>query len=224
MINSKRLRYIAMLAAGSIAPCLVVFGAAGVAHAQFVAPAASHADQTVACPADGWSPIAPKQCAQGDITSSVAALASPALTGGNGCDGYTSGTISNEMACRDTATDVNGFRMAIRNGYWNPAAEPTGFGWSKAFYYHNLEMQPIIDTIRLALDPTGSLSSEDYTVYHYTNGELDQMVTVVADLVAKSYAGVSTGDDHVLGVLTGYCNTAAGAVEQDCPDWVNTTL
>jgi hypothetical protein len=45
MINSERLRHIAMYAAGTIALCLGLFMAAGAAQAQTGAPSASHAAQ-----------------------------------------------------------------------------------------------------------------------------------------------------------------------------------
>jgi hypothetical protein len=131
------------------------------------------------------------------------------------------GTDPKEMRCRDTATPVHGFRVAIRQGYWNGI---TGFGWSKAYYYHNLAMQPIIDTIRMAANPTGSLSSRNYEVYHYDNGTLDQEVVVVADVVDPYFKGTCTQDGHAVGVITGYCNNGSGVKEPRCPDWVNSSL
>jgi hypothetical protein len=131
------------------------------------------------------------------------------------------GTDPYEMRCRDTATTVHGFRVAIRQGYWNGF---TGFGWSKAYYYHNLEMQPIIDTIRMAANPTGSPSSRNYEVYHYDNGILDQEVVVVADIVDPYFQGIYTQDGHSVGVITAYCKDGSGDEEPLCPDWVDSSL
>jgi hypothetical protein len=129
------------------------------------------------------------------------------------------------MVCRDTSITVNSFRVAIRHGYWNPDLSPPGFGWSKAYYYHNLWMQPMIDTIRMAANPYGSNSSRDYEVYHYNpDGYLDQRVIVVADIVDIYFDGHYTQDGHAVGVLTGYCESGNGTFETVCPDWVDSTL
>lgn len=127
-----------------------------------------------------------------------------------------------EMQCRGVAVTVHNLPVPIRYGYWTGTG---GFGWSKAYYYHNLWMQPMLDTITYAANPTGSNSSRDYEVYHYNvDGELDQEVIVVADIQDGSFAGVSTQDGYILGVLTGYCLTPGGVEEPECPDWVNSTL
>jgi hypothetical protein len=122
------------------------------------------------------------------------------------------------MYCRASAVTVHGLNVAIRKGFWTGS---NGFGWSKAYYYHNLWMQPIIDTITFAATPSGSNSSRNYEVYHYTHGVLDQEVIVVADIQDSSFQGQSTIDGYVLGVLTGYCNNEGGAMEPACPDWVD---
>jgi hypothetical protein len=144
---------------------------------------------------------------------------SPAWRNGAGCSGFY--TDGGEMHCRDTADTIHKYRVAIRVGFWTGE---TGFGWSKAYYYHNLEMQPMIDTIRLAI-PKGSASSRNYEVYHYNaDGYVDQRVVVVADIVETSFQGESTKDGHPVGVITGYCESGSGAFETECPEWVDTTL
>ncbi len=170
----------------------------------------------------GWSgtPLSGRQLVTGPSTTS-SATASPAWANGNGCGGYYMGTNPYDMHCRDTSTTVHGFRVAIRQGFWNGS---NGFGWSKAYYYHNLYMQPIIDTIRMAANPTGSYSSRNYEIYHYYNGTLDQEVVVVADIVDTYFQGTYTQDGHSVGVITGFCNNGSGGKEPACPDWVDSSL
>jgi len=188
----------------------------------------------VQCARSAWSGTAPGQCTTNPATatgraaviSTAGTAAAPAWTGGNGCGGYYTGTGHPWMNCRDTATSTNNYRLAIRTGYWNPAASPPGFGWSKAIDYHNLWMQPIIDTVRLSFSITGGNSDRDYTVYHYNpDGYVDQTVTVVSDNVDLEFDGAPTQDGHPVGVITGYCTPGVGdPIEQLCPDWVDTTL
>lgn len=139
----------------------------------------------------------------------------------NGCGGYYLGGNPQEMYCKGTATDIYGHRVAIRQGFWNGYY---GFGWSKAYDYHNLWMQPMLDTITWSTNTSSSLSSENYILYHYANGNLDQEVVVVADLVDPSFGGVGTQDGRALGVVTGHCLGGNGYEETTCPDWVDTSL
>lgn len=168
----------------------------------------------------GWSSAPPAQCHAGSAaTPTTPVSVSPAWANGAGCSGYYTG--SGEMNCRDTAYTINSFRVVIRQGFWTGS---NGFGWSKAYYYHNLWMQPMIDTIRQAI-PTGSNSSRNYVVYHYNpDGYVDQRVVVVADIVDAYFQGVYTNDGHSVGVITGYCESGSGAYETVCPDWVDSTL
>lgn len=123
------------------------------------------------------------------------------------------------MQCKAVARTVNNFPVAIRRGFWNGE---NGFGWAKALYYHNLWMQPMIDTITFAASPYGSNSSREYEVYHYNpDGYVDQEVIVVADIQDPNFQGQSTIDGKALGVLTGYCLTGSNANEAQCPDWVD---
>jgi hypothetical protein len=145
----------------------------------------------------------------------------PAWNNDVGCKGYYQGSDPKEMQCRGVSVTVHNLQVPIRYGYWTGSG---GFGWSKAYYYHNLWMQPMLDTIHYAANPSGSNSSRNYEVYHYTNGQLDQEVVVVADIQDSFFAGVYTQDGYILGVLTGYCNNESGAEEPECPDWVNSTL
>jgi hypothetical protein len=153
-------------------------------------------------------------------TSSNANSLSPEWVNGNGCGGYYTGSNPLEMQCKDTATTLSGTRVVIRVGFWTGT---NGFGWSKSWYYHNLAMQPTIDTIRSG-SASGSYSSRNYEVYHQTNGVIDQEVIVVADITDISFQGVATPDYAPVGELTGYCLTGSGVTEATCPDWVNSTL
>jgi hypothetical protein len=177
------------------------------------------ADAASAQPLTGWTSVAPNSAGQPGPAPS--ATVSPSYNNDIGCGGYYTGTNPLEMQCRGVAVTVNSAHVAIRQGFWTGS---NGFGWSKAYYYHNLWMQPMLDTIHLAANPTGSNSSRDYEVYHYTNGQLDQEVVVVADIQDASFQGVGTPDHYAVGVITGYCNNAAGALEPTCPDWVDQTL
>jgi len=209
--------------------------AAVIALPIVVAPAALastgvNATSSVTPSCSGWSPASPSECgaspAAAPADSSPASSAStgsntlsPAWVNGAGCAGYYTG--SGEMHCRDTAISIYNAQIVIRTGFWNGT---NGFGWSKADYYHNLAMQPMIDTIRLAT-PTGSQSSRDYEVYHYNaDGYVDQVVVLVSDNVATSFQGVSTGDGHSVGVITGYCESGSLTIETECPAWVDSTL
>jgi hypothetical protein len=141
-----------------------------------------------------------------------------------GCSGYyvASDPTQHEMSCRGTADTVNNFRVAIRYGFWNGS---NGFGWSKMYYYHNLWMAPALDVIHRAGNPYGPDTNRVYAEYHTNdNGDIDQYVFVVADIQEIYFQGVKTPDNKAVGVLTGYCENAAGAQEPECPDWVNSSL
>ncbi|MGA2929725.1 MAG: hypothetical protein ABSG43_27810 [Solirubrobacteraceae bacterium] len=43
------------------------------------------------------------------------------------------------MQCRGSADSHTGYGIVLRNGTWNGSS---GFGWQKAYYYHNLWTQP----------------------------------------------------------------------------------
>jgi len=161
----------------------------------------------------GWSPIPPSECHNLKLRQAApTALKRPNWNGGSGCSGYYTGPNIKEMICRDTAISTRGYQIAIRYGFWDGS---NGFGWSKAYYYHDLWMQPMIDTIKNSVTITGPPSSKNYEEFHYNiQQELDQEVIVVAD----------TQDNRPVGVITGYCLTPAGAEERACPPWVNSTL
>lgn len=125
------------------------------------------------------------------------------------------------MNCRATTLTVNNFRVVVRWGFWNGS---NGFGWSKAYYYHNLDIQPIIDTIHKGI-PSGSDSSRNYEVYHYSSsGYIDQYVFVVADIVDPYFQNTYTIDGYSVGAITGYCDNGSGQMESQCPEWVDQTL
>jgi hypothetical protein len=125
------------------------------------------------------------------------------------------------MMCKATTHDVGGTHVVIRKGFWDGS---NGFGHDKALYYHNLWLQPSLDTIHGGIIG-GSTSKEYYDVYHYNvNHQIDQYVWVVADNVDTSFQGVHTNDGHSVGMITGYCETGGKALEPECPDWVNQTL
>ena len=180
---------------------------------------------TVSARCTGWSATAPAKC--GQVSTTASPHITPAWANDAGCGGYFTGSNPKEMQCRGVAITVNNFPVAIRYGYWQPGNpdQPDGFGWSKAYYYHNLWMQPMIDTITFAATPRGANNDREYEVYHYNpDGYVDQEVIVVADIQDPSFAGTSTQDHKAVGVITGYCLTGGGADEPTCPAWVDTTL
>jgi hypothetical protein len=180
---------------------------------------------TSGCSLTGWNGTNPTDCQATAADTETSGTLSASWVGGAGCNDYYTGSDHPWMVCRDTSITVNNFRVAIRHGYWNPDLSPPGFGWAKAYYYHNLWMQPMIDTIRMAANPYGSNSSRDYEVYHYNpDGYLDQRVIVVADITDVYFDGHYTQDGHAVGVLTGYCESGNGTFESECPDWVDSTL
>lgn len=171
------------------------------------------------CPRNAWSGLAAAECG-----GSTSAVISPDSGYGYGCGGLYTGTGHPWMTCKGSAIATNSVAVVIRNGYYNPAANPEGFGWSKALGKHNLWIQAIVDAIDNSLDITGGRSDQDYTVYHYNvDGYIDQTVTVVADNVATSFDGNPTQDKKPVGVMTGFCTPGEGdPIEQQCPQWVDT--
>jgi hypothetical protein len=186
--------------------------------------AAFNHNATSQCPQNTWSALSPSQCGSLAPVTAVlhAAIASSGY--GYGCGGYYTGTDHPWMTCKGSAIDTTNTPVVVRHGYYNPAADPEGFGWEKARNKHNLWIQAIIDTINMSLDITGGRSDTDYTVYHYNpDGYVDQTVTVVADNVDTEFDGKSTQDGQPVGVLTGYCTPGVGEpIEEQCPQWVDT--
>lgn len=161
----------------------------------------------------GWSGATPSTIASGGGVS-------PLYRGSQGCSGYFTGTNPLEMKCRTSADTVHGTRVVVRKGTWNGSS---GFGWAKAYYYHNLYLQPIVGTISLAVNPSGPDTSRKYQAYHYQTGVMNEEVEVHADLTATTWGGESTQDGHMVGVITGFCRNATGAEQPTCPTWVDTT-
>jgi hypothetical protein len=123
------------------------------------------------------------------------------------------------MGCRATTYDVDYQRVVIRQGYWDGT---TGFGWKKTYWYHNLYLQPTIDTI--AFSATGLPPSDNmrYTVYHHNpEGFVDQEVEVYVDEIETTWGYQSTKDGHMVGELGGFCLTGGGVDEPECPEWVD---
>jgi uncharacterized low-complexity protein len=200
----------------AVAGALSMIVILGISAPSASASAAHHINhQAISqCPRNAWSALAPAQCG-----SSTNAIISPRAGYGYGCGGYYTGTGHPWMTCKGSAIDTHSVAVVIRHGYYNPAANPEGFGWSKALGKHNLWIQAIVDAIDNSLHITGGRSAEDYTVYHYNpDGYIDQTVTVVADNVATSFAGNSTQDKQPVGVTTGYCTPGVGdPIEEQCP-------
>jgi len=63
-----------------------------------------------------------------------------------------------------------------------------------------------------------------YEVAFWDGTEYDEFVIVVADTQAVEWGGTSTQDNREVGVLTGYCENAAGAEQPECPGWVEDSL
>jgi hypothetical protein len=184
---------------------------------------ASTAQPQVSGTCTGWSSSPTPHC--GKALQAATAHATPAWANDKGCGGYYTGSDPKEMQCRGVAVTINNFPVAIRYGYWAPgnSTSPDGFGWSKAYYYHNLWMQPMLDTIANAI-PSGANNDRQYELYHYTAGERDQEVIVVADIQDPYFAGIHTQDGKAVGVITGYCLTGGGVQEPECPPWVDEDL
>ncbi len=141
-----------------------------------------------------------------------------------GCSGWYQG--SGEMGCKGSANSQNGYPIVLRNGTYNQAqGGSNGFGWAKAYYYHNLEAKPTLDTIAEG-SISGSPSNKDYEVAYYYNGQAQIVVVVVADTTDTSFQGNSTPDGKELGVLTAYCSPPGqqNSKFNSCPDAVNSSL
>jgi len=212
--SSRRILIVAFFAATAL-------GAALPSTSASVSHHVSHSASQ--CPQNAWSGLPPSQCGSAASAIRTKPHLIPAAGYGYGCGGYYTGTAHPWMHCKGSAIDFYGTAVVVRDGYYNPAANPEGFGWNKALNKHNLWIQPIIDTINLSLTITGGSSNEDYDVYHYNaDGYVDQVVVVVADNVDTEFDGASTQDGQPVGVLTGYCQPGIGdPIEQQCPDWVD---
>ena len=206
---------------------LAISAAAPPAASAVLRPSVSRhtiSKNAVPCSFTGWSAQSPGKCgSSAAVRRAVRRAVRPAVRGnGAGCSGWFE-SADNVMNCENTSITRNGYRVGIRQGYYNPEANPEGFGWTKALQKHNLWIQPTIDAIAGAF-PQGSDTNRNYEIYHYTNGVFDQAVLVVADIADTEFDGISTHDGHPVGVITGYCLNDVLAAEQDCPDWVDTTL
>ena len=60
-----------------------------------------------------------------------------------GCHGYYV-DYPDIMSCTAVATDYEGQKVPLREGYYNPEGN-AGFGRDKAYYKHGLWVQPILD-------------------------------------------------------------------------------
>lgn len=209
------------IAVFSVAGILALSLSPSVASASVARPVSQGNSQ---CPHNAWSALSPSQCGLLAPAPIVRRAAIPASGYGYGCGGYYTGTGHPWMTCKGSAIDTRSTAVVVRVGYYNPVANPEGFGWEKALNKHNLWIQAIIDAIDNSLNITGGRSNTDYTVYHYNaDGYVDQTVTVVADNVDTQFAGAPTQDGHPVGVTTGYCTPGIGdPIEQQCPQWVDT--
>jgi hypothetical protein len=61
-------------------------------------------------------------------------------------------------------------------------------------------------------------------VAYYDGAIVDEIVVVVADTEDHYWGGQYTEDGREVGVLTGYCDSGAGALQPECPGWVDETL
>jgi hypothetical protein len=71
-----------------------------------------------------------------------------------GCSGYYPGSNPQEMHCRGVAVSTGNFGVVARWGFWDGS---NGFGWSKAYCYHEMEIgdNPPCHPLRLSeADPT----------------------------------------------------------------------
>jgi len=189
-----------------------------------------------ACPIrNAWAGVSPSQCNAKDLKTykviptlghKIFGIRMPRAGYGIGCNGLYTGTGHPWMTCKDSAVATNGYRVVDRAGYWQPVANPQGFGRDKLFESHNLWVQPTIDTIALSLSHGGSTSDREYSAYHYNpDGYVDQEVDVYSDNSDTSFAGKPTQDGHTVGVITGFCKPGIGLPrEQSCPDWIDNSL
>jgi hypothetical protein len=221
-MSLKRSCRLPFAAAFSVVTILALLLLPSSASASMTRPAGHSA--TPQCPLSTWSALSPSRCGSLGPVTAVRHAAIPSSGYGYGCGGYYTGTDHPWMTCKGSAIDTTNTPVVVRHGYYNPAADPEGFGWEKARNKHNLWIQAIIDTINMSLDITGGRSGADYTVYHYNpDGYVDHTVTVVADNVDTEFDGKSTQDGQPVGVLTGYCTPGMGdPIEEQCPQWVDT--
>ena len=75
----------------------------------------------------------------------------------------------------------------------------------------------MLDAIAHAMPSVERMMTVQYELYHYTAGERDQEVMVVADIQDPYFAGIHTQDGKAVGVITGYCLTGGGVEEPECP-------
>ena len=128
------------------------------------------------------------------------------------------------MKCRGSAVTITGWSIVLRDGTYSRAqGGSNGFGWAKAYYYHNLWTQPIIDTVAQG-SISGQPNAKNYTVVFLAGGVPGERVVVVADTSDTYWGGQYTMDGREVGVLTGFYEDKNGTEQTLCPDWVDQTL
>lgn len=131
-----------------------------------------------------------------------------------------------------TVVDVTGISIPIRTGFWDstagPRGEGQGWGFDKAFNYHNITD---VEAMRFVLQSPQKVQQglqATYTAYANENiCDVDSCTAInvievrgVYDSQAPDlYYGYPTGGQ--IGLLTMYC-VQGGQVR--CPDWVTTSL
>jgi hypothetical protein len=140
--------------------------------------------------------------------------------GGYYYDGKTTGIHGEAppFACRGSAEDIIQNQIVIRQGRtgWRT------FGWAKAYYQHNLYLQPELNVITNALPQPQGNTRVRYIESHITPDGIDMQVVVVIFLPTQIFKKPveRTPDDYMVGLLTAYC-VAPGDPSQTCPPWVN---
>ncbi len=114
-------------------------------------------------------------------------------------------------------------------GAWNNPNYPgLQFGWAKAYYYHKLDLQPILDGI--GIGSVGKGHPYALRVFHYNADDEVNLQVRIQTAVATYQNNYSMHNTGPVGVLTAYC--AGPDYPQNpikycypkCPSWVNTSL
>lgn len=201
--------------------------AMGLATAMAVLPAtiasASTSNAATAAGQAYWTGTAPG--ANGTGPGAPHAAAAPAAIGAGCPSGITEGTGA--WACLNSQYDNWGYRAYIRRGV-NTGTSSGGWGWEKAWYYHNLAQQPTLDTIELSATRTNQANNTRYLyiAYHYnSSNQLDQEVRVVVTHVQSDNNSGTSPDKYNVGVYTAFCVAEPSNTDETlCPSWVNSSL
>ena len=184
-------------------------------------------------PASGfWSPTPPTPAGRAPANAVKISIPRirPAYYNDLGCAGIPEGSEGSPYwYCRaSNYSQALGRVIVVRVGAWDNTDYPgLQFGWAKAFYYHKLDLQPILDGIGIGSeDPNDAGVLRDYHYNADGNENLQARIVTSTQNSVGSYSMHNTGP---VGVITAYCAGPDYSTNPttysypDCPSWVYTS-